>query len=197
MPTSMHNVGLICHHIFWRLSVSLSKSISIPNSCDRRWREELWEIYNFGSIVLMRFFCTMSIVVDSRPSFVSATTSCTVQVRKYVCLCKTHPLILFLNEIYAWYLNMPMCLCVCVTLLPSVFNVLVPSVLSVLVNATYSLCWSTDTNTTYSRFRREKLRVVILNFLGAEFNWAVCFLSCSVYEVWVIFLFRVSFSHLS
>jgi hypothetical protein len=114
MPTSMHNVGLICHHIFWRLSVSLSKSISIPNSCDRRWREELWEIYNFGSIVLMRFFCTMSFVVDSRPSFVSATTSSTVQVRNMFVYAKLTPLILFLNKIYAWYLNMRMRLCVCV-----------------------------------------------------------------------------------
>jgi hypothetical protein len=76
---------------FWRLSVSLSKSISIPNSRDRRWREELWEIYYFNPNVLMRFFCTMSFVVDSRPSFVSATTSCTVQVRNMFVYAKLIP----------------------------------------------------------------------------------------------------------
>ena len=112
----------------------------------------------------------MSFVVDSRPSFVSATTSSTVQVRNMFVYAKLTPLILFLNKIYAWGLNMRVRLCVCVSILPSVFIVLVPYVLSVLVNATYSLCCDTGTNTTHTRFRREKIRAAMFYFLGAEFN---------------------------
>jgi hypothetical protein len=55
----------------------------------------------------------MSFVVDSRPSFVSATTSSTVQVRNMFVYAKLTPLILFLNKIYAWGLNMRVRLCVC------------------------------------------------------------------------------------
>ena len=60
--------------------------------------------------------------------------------------------------------------CVCVSILPSVFIVPVPYVLSVLLNATYSLCCDTGTNTTHTRFRREEIRAAMFYFLGAEFN---------------------------